>query len=141
MSGLNGYFSTKEEELDLDKLVDRITFIPLFLTGYIFYLGSIVLISIIFPLYPAIVLLFVALLSTFYATTLRLLKDLWQSTNQFVTSEPPKIHDLRNSLFYEILRNFAFFGLITNRANCSKQSAAPSIKHLHLKKIYVSQNH
>ena len=79
MSGLNGYFSTKEEELDLDKLVDRITFIPLFLTGYIFYLGSIVLISIIFPLYPAIILALIAILSTFYAITLRLLKDFRQS--------------------------------------------------------------
>ena len=82
MSGLNGYFSTKEEELDLDKLVDRITFIPLFLTGYIFYLGSIVLISIIFPLYPASALPLVALMSTIYAITLRLLKKLWHTFSE-----------------------------------------------------------
>ena len=99
MSGLNGYFSTKEEELDLHKLVDRITFIPLFLTGYIFYLGSIVLISIIFPLYPAVALPLVALLSTFYAITLRLLKKLWQLPLPGLSTFKSQINNLVGSFW------------------------------------------
>ena len=47
------------------------------------------------------------------------------SVNTFMGSEPPKIRELRKSFFHEMLF-ILFFCLIKNRANCSKQSTAPS---------------
>jgi hypothetical protein len=61
-----------------------------------------------------------------FAVTCKLRIKFLKISNQFVASEPPNICDLQNSFFYDSF--YSIFCLIKNRANCSKQSAAPSIK-------------
>ena len=86
ISGERGYFSTEDankrleakcnknldqlrtpQEMSLDKLKYRIYHFPLFLSGYLFYLGSLVMISIIFPLYTMIGTCLLALACFVYA--------------------------------------------------------------------------
>ena len=83
ISSERGYFSTKEankrleakcnknldqpREMSLDKLKYRLYHFPLFLSGYLFYLGSLVMISTILPLYTMIGTCLLALTCFVYA--------------------------------------------------------------------------
>ena len=51
----------------LDKLLHKASHLPLFLSGYLFYLGSLVMISTLFPLYTLILISLIALACTIYA--------------------------------------------------------------------------
>merc|ERR1711935_907608 len=50
----------------MEKLMYRIYHFPLFLSGYLFYLGSLVMITIICPLYPLILICLLALACPIY---------------------------------------------------------------------------
>ena len=75
ISGLNGYFKTEKgnEQMEaisndgLDKLIHRVYHFPLFLSAYLFYLGSSVLISTIYPLYALVLIGFIAIACTIFA--------------------------------------------------------------------------
>ena len=75
ISGLNGYFKTGKAKSQmeaksndgLDKLLHKASHLPLFLSGYLFYLGSLVMISTLFPLYTLILISLIALACTIYA--------------------------------------------------------------------------
>ena len=79
---MNWSFSTEEEtdwkesdnDDDIDEVVHQISYFPLFFTAYIFYLGSAVQISALYPFYPIFGVFFTIVICSLYGL-LRSLHD------------------------------------------------------------------